>query len=133
MRWTFLVTASGSPFSCEECGAAMREARNCSNSLGLPDEVRIVEDFTPGVLDEIRRCGAKKVFSLGSLRFYECPLTAISAETMEMIGIVYLVEASGRLYYSGGWADQPCWLVEAYEIFKRERHEYLKGRENGES
>lgn len=81
---------------------------------------------------EITLKGGGKVFSLGEIRFYECPLTAISAETFELIRVVYLLESSGRLFFDGGWADQPYWLVEAYEIYKMETFEYLKGRKNGE-
>jgi hypothetical protein len=110
----------------------MRAARNCSNVLGLSEEARIVESFTENIAGEIARIGAVKVFSLGSIRFYECPLTALSAQTFEMIRIVYLIESSGRLYFDGGWAGQPHWLVEAYEIYKRERYQYLKGQENVE-
>ncbi|MFQ5479787.1 MAG: hypothetical protein ACE5DW_00730 [Thermodesulfobacteriota bacterium] len=81
---------------------------------------------------EIKAKGACKVFSLGEIRFYECPLTAITAETFELIRIVYLLESSGRLFFDGGWADQPHWLVEAYEMYKIETLEYLKGRQNVE-
>jgi len=42
------------------------------------------------------------------------------------------MESSGRLFFDGGWSDQPNWLVEAYEIYKRESFEYLKGRKNEE-
>ncbi len=110
----------------------MRAARNCSNRLGLSDEARIVDGFTETLAEEIGRSGAVKVFSIGDIRFYECPLTALSADTFEVIGIVYLTESSGTLYFGGGWADQPHWLVEAYGIYKRERYEYLKGQKNVE-
>ncbi len=110
----------------------MRAARNCSNHLRLSEEARVVGEFTGAVSDEIRTKGATKVFSLRGLRFYECPLTAITAETFEMIRIEHLVEGSGSLYFSGGWAEQPHWLVEAYEIFRQERYEHLKGSEDGE-
>ncbi|MFQ5428045.1 MAG: hypothetical protein ACE5EZ_03595 [Thermodesulfobacteriota bacterium] len=81
---------------------------------------------------EITSKHAGKVFSLGEIRFYECPLTAITVETFELIRVVYLLESSAQLFFDGGWADQPHWLVEAYEIYKMETFEYLKGRKNGE-
>jgi len=126
------VTSDGSPFKCEECDHLLREGRNCANARGLSENARIVKSFTAEVSEEIQRRGAVKVFSLGEIRFYECPLTSITADTLEVIRAIYLVESSGRLFFDGGWSDQPHWLVEAYEIYKRESFEYLKGRRNGE-
>jgi len=126
------VTSDGSPFKCDECGNGLREGRNCANVRGLSEEAVIVGRFTAGVSEEIKRRNALKVFSLGEIRFYECPLTAITVDTLDIIRAVYLVESSGRLFFEGGWSDQPHWLVEAYEIYKRESFEYLKGRKNGE-
>jgi len=126
------VTSDGSPFKCDECDNGLREGRNCANARGLSEEARIVERFRTGISEEIKMRCAVKVFSLGDIRFYECPLTAITVDTLDIIRAVYLVESSGRLFFEGGWSDQPHWLVEAYEIYKRESFEYLKGRKNGE-
>jgi len=110
----------------------LREGRDCANTRGLSEEARIVERFTAGVSEEIKMRCAVKVFSLGDIRFYECPLTAITVDTLDIIRATCLVESSGRLFLDGGWSDQPHWLVEAYEIYKRESFEYLRGRKNGE-
>ncbi|MCC6502315.1 MAG: hypothetical protein IT362_04155 [Deltaproteobacteria bacterium] len=59
--------------------------------------------------------------SLGNLRLYECPLSYITEETFEMMRIVFMMESSGRPYLGGGLADQPCWAVEAFEIYQFER------------
>jgi len=126
------VTSDGSPFKCDECGHGLREGRNCANARGLSQGSRIVRKFTADVSEEIKRRGAVRVFSLGEIRFYECPLTSITADTLDLIRVIYLIESSGRLFFDGGWSDQPHWLVEAYEIYKRESFEYLKGRKNGE-
>jgi len=91
-----------------------------------------VTSFTDEVAAEIKTKGVGKVFSLGGIRFYECPLTAITAETYEILRVVFLLESSGQLFFDGGWADQPSWLVEAYEIYKIESSEYMKGRKNAE-
>ncbi len=34
--------------------------------------------------------------------------------------ICFLMDGGGALYFTGGWGDQPAWLVEAFEIFKAE-------------
>lgn len=71
---------------------------------------------------------AKKVFSLADIRLYECPLSYISADTAELMRIVYLVDRSGHLLHPGGWAGQPCWLIEAYEIFMSEGIKEIKDK-----
>ena len=71
--------------------------------------------------EEIKEKRAEKVFSIGGIRLYECPLTFIEAETWEVLRLVYLIEDTKVLLHGGGWGNQPVWLVEAYEIFKSER------------
>jgi len=77
-------------------------------------------DYSEAVKRELNEKNAQKVFSLGDIRLYECPLSYITEETAEIMRLVYLIDASGHLLHQGGWADQPCWLVEAYEIYKAE-------------
>lgn len=92
---------------------------------GLSEAARAVEEYLLETREEIVRKGASKVFTLGSMRLYECPLSYLTDETIEVIRGVYLMDNSGHLLYGGGWADQPAWLVQAYEIFK---HEMAVGR-----
>lgn len=54
------------------------------------------------------------------MRLYECPLTYITAETWEVIRLVYMMESTGHLYYEGGLSEQPFWLIEAMELYKSE-------------
>ncbi|VAW37799.1 hypothetical protein MNBD_DELTA02-725 [hydrothermal vent metagenome] len=63
---------------------------------------------------------AQKVFTLGDIRLYECPVSYISRDTVELMRLVYLIDGSKGLLYSGGWGDQPAWLVEAVEAFRME-------------
>jgi len=105
------------------------EARNCRNLKGLSEEARAVCSYTPGVKLEIEKTGAAKVISLGDLRLYECPLSYLTEETGTVVRLVFLIEDSGVLYYGGGWGDQPCWLVEAFEIYRTERGEFQKSLE----
>lgn len=95
-------------------------ARNCLNKAGLSEGARAVEGYSGPVREEILRKGACKVFTLGTLRLYECPLSYLTDETIEVMRAVYLMDGSGHLLYGGGWAEQPAWLVEAYEMFRCE-------------
>jgi hypothetical protein len=68
----------------------------------------------------LRDAGAVKVTGLGDIRLYECPLRWITAETNAILRMVYLARDSSVLYAAGGWADQPEWFTEAYEIVRLE-------------
>jgi hypothetical protein len=102
------------------CSESDREARNCANRLGLGDGARAVEKYTDEVIAEHREKGARKVFSLGGLRLYECPLTYLTDETAIITRAVFITEASGHLPLAGGWAEQPAWFVGAVEAYKTE-------------
>lgn len=91
-----------------------------------------MSEFTDEVKEELLSTQAQKVFTLGDLRLYECPLSYISEETREVIQMVFLMDSTKRLLFTGEWGDQPAWLVEAYGIFLSESAEYLKDRrDNG--
>lgn len=106
--------------------------RNCGNHCGLSDEARAVTEYTDGVIQEHKGSGSQKVFSLGNIRLYECPLTYVTTETWEIIGLINLMEDSRNLLFSGGWADQPAWLIEAIQVAKTEvAREIQKGNDGG--
>ncbi|MEE8575514.1 MAG: hypothetical protein V3T30_08890 [Thermodesulfobacteriota bacterium] len=88
-------------------------------------------DYTDEVTEEHAEKKAKKVFSLGGLRFYECPLSFISEDTSEIMRLVFLMENTGHLLYSGGLGAQPAWLVEAYEIYRVENIKRIKDNRDG--
>ena len=60
------------------------------------------------------------------MRLYECPLSYITADTWEVLRLVYLMDDSPGLLNPGGWGAQPFWLVEALEIFRAECARDLK-------
>lgn len=128
-RWSFLTARDGSPFECKSCTYADRGARNCFNRLSLDEKARAVERYTEDVTRELKDKGARKVFSLGELRLYECPLSYISRDTHEIMRAVFLSAEGGRLLFSGGWAEQAYWFVEAIEIFKIERERFLREKD----
>ncbi len=70
--------------------------------------------------------GFDKVFILGDIRLYECPVNWITQETAELMRFCFLVEETGILPFPGAWIDQPCWFVEAFELYKREIAEWRK-------
>lgn len=115
------MAADGSPFVCETCEDKDRRARNCQNLLGLSDEAKAVTAYSPEIISEHEEKNATKVFSLGSIRLYECPLSYLTRDTSEIMRMIYLFDGTKNLPYGGGWADQPMWFVEAYEIFRREQ------------
>lgn len=89
----------------------------------------MVTEYTDEIKIEIEEKGAAKVFSLSGLRFYECPLSLITAESWDIVRLVYLVSESGCLLNNGGWAGQPAWLVEALEIYRTETTRSLGSRD----
>ena len=118
-RWVLRVR-DGSPFDCACCGDKDMDARNCSNKAGLCPDATAVEKYTAQVMEELREKNARKVFSLGSIRLYECPVSYMSDDTRDLMRAVFLAQGSGRLLYGGGWGDQPEWFIEAYEIYMAE-------------
>ena len=90
-----------------------------------------VTEYTEEVKRELKEKGAEKVFSLGDIRLYECPLTYIEAETWEIIRLCYLIEDTHVLLFGGGWGDQPVWLVETYGIYKSESATEIKRMRDG--
>jgi hypothetical protein len=90
-----------------------------------------VDSYTDDVVEELKDKSATKVFRLGRMRLYECPLSYISEESAEIIRLVFLVEGSTSLLLSGGWGAQPAWFVEAYEIYRAEFYNEVKDNENG--
>ena len=128
MRWA--LRGSGSPFACAECAESDKAERNCSNFKGLSEEARAVGAYSEEIIEELASKKCAKVVSLGGLRLYECPLSYINEETFEVMKTVFMMESSSRLYLDGGLADQPCWVVEALEIYQSEKAR-IAGEKNG--
>ncbi len=124
------MRGGGSPFSCSNCGEADKDERNCFNFKGLTDAARAVDSYDALINGELAAKKCAKVVSLGDLRLYECPLSYVSEESFAVMKCVFMIESSGRLYYEGGLADQPCWAIEAFEIYQSERAR-LAGERNG--
>ena len=87
-----------------------------------------MREYTDSTAAELNGKGAKKVMALGDMRLYECPLSYMRAETAELMRTVFLIDSTGCLLFEGGWADQPLWLVEAYEIYRTEKAMFTEER-----
>ncbi len=81
----------------------------------------MLNGYTPEITAELAIKVCRKVAAFGDVRLYECPESCFDEETMGIIGLVFMLEGSGRLFHEGGIAGQPCWLVEAMQIFNVER------------
>lgn len=128
-RWAFRI-CDGSPLDCDSCSESETSARNCGNRLALSEEARAVNRYTGDITDEHRIKSAQKVLSLGDIRFYECPLSYISADSRELIRMVFLSEATGALPCRDGLGQQPYWFIEAVEIGGFERAAYLQRKKD---
>ncbi len=117
-----------SPFDCKSCGARDKSERNCLNRLGLSEAARTVESYTEEIKEELRDKGAKKVFSLGAMRLYECPLSYVTSESWEIVRLLFAVDDSRALLHGGGLGNQPYWLIESLEIYRAECIKNIKGK-----
>ena len=117
MRYIYQTAKVKSPFDCAKC--INPEKRNCKNIKGLKESA--TDDYKPNFTQDIKEKKANKVFKLGDIRLYECPLTYITRETNLIIEQLFLIADSSVLLYPGTWLDQPNWFVEAFNIYKKER------------
>jgi len=117
LRYIYQTASAESPFDCADCRNP--ETRNCRNIKGLKETS--TTDFKPDFVRDIKEKKIKKVFNLGDIRLYECPLTWITRETNLIIEQIFLIAESPVLLYPGTWLDQPNWFVEAFNIYKKER------------
>lgn len=122
------MTDGKGPFRCETCSDRDRRMRNCFNMFSLSERARVLSKYDEDVVNEHKAKAAKKVFSLGDIRLYECPLSYITNDTREMLRAVYMVDSLGVLLFGGGLGEQPCWFVEAFEIYGLEASRSLKER-----
>jgi hypothetical protein len=115
------LSEAGSPFKCDECSERDKDNRNCFNRKGLSEGAIAVESYTDEIAGEHRELNAQKVFSLGTLRLYECPLSYLTQDTREITRLVYLCEDKGLMLHEGGIGNQPSWFIEAMEVFRAEK------------
>jgi len=64
--------------------------------------------------------GAQKIYVLGDIRLYECPLSWFRPKIITLLSMVQLTLETKQLLFSGGWARQPAWFVEAATLYQNE-------------
>ncbi len=120
------MTDGKGPFSCEACSESDKGMRNCFNVRGLSERARALSKYDEDVVSEHKKNTAKKVFTLGDIRLYECPLSYITSDTRGILRVLYMADFLGTLVLAGGIAEQPCWFIEAVEIYGVESAKALK-------
>lgn len=127
----YYQSAKGDPgFKCDDCGDRDKEIRNCGNKIGLIETIFEGKTAPDLELRQIKKTGVSKVWKLGPVRLYECPLSWIKQQTHTIIDTLFSVADSPALLFDGGWMRQPNWFVEAWKIFKDVQHDQMK-RQNG--
>ena len=51
---------------------------------------------------------------------YECPLSYLTQDTIQVLNLVSIVKHTNTLLYDGGIAEQPYWLMEAISVDREE-------------
>lgn len=111
-------------FNCADCKGRKKKVRNCDNVNGYKKTLSNKGEWGlwPPAL--------KPAIKLGDLKLYECPLTAITGRTWDIIRIVnQTTDDSGKILhmpYPGSYLEQPEWYREAVEITQRERAEHRR-------
>lgn len=118
------------PFSCLDCKDQDKQARNCGNRLDLDLTDVIWKEYDEGerkrIAQAFKKAGANKVINLGDIRLYECPLTWVTEESWDICRMLYLAQDTHVLYAGGGWANQPVWFMQAFELFRAELMDWRK-------
>jgi len=109
-------------FNCENCPDKKRKQRNCNNRQGRKESIVNKSEWSewPEWL--------KHVAKWGDLKFFECPRSAITARTWEILALVNeTTNCEGEvlhLPFEGSWLNQPHWYRKAVSIVKKERSEH---------
>jgi hypothetical protein len=118
-----LQSESPLPFDCKTCKDKI--GRNCKNRKKL--EYTVIQDFNFAE-KAWRKKNAKhapKVFRFKDLRLYECPVSYITNETRILLELLFS-EEHPPFIFPGGWLDQPVWWIEAIQIYKTEKKQWLQ-------
>lgn len=121
MRYVYQSADTDPPFDCKTCEKQIKN--NCRNAKNLKDSG--VTEYTPDINQDLAEKKQKKVWNLGDIRLYECPISWITNETNIIIDQLFLVAEGQGLLFPGTWLEQPNWFVEAWNIYKSERNDSL--------
>lgn len=104
---------------CSTCDERTRKKKNCNNRQGRIKTIVHKSEWLKWPEN------LKHVDKWGDLKFFECPRSAITNRTWELIGLVNeTTNLEGEvlhLPFDGTWLDQPEFYRTAVQIVKRER------------
>lgn len=104
---------------CSNCPEKKRKQRNCHNKQRRKESIVDKVDWQewPASL--------KPVQKWSSLKFYECPRSAVTNRTWDILGLVNeTTNCDGEvlhLPFPGAWLEQPQWYRQAVQVVKSER------------
>jgi hypothetical protein len=107
---------------CTDCTDKKRKQKNCNNWQGRRESITHLSEWNkwPESL--------KPSEKWGDLKFWECPRSAITTRTWEILALVNeTVNSDGdvlHLPFEGQWLKQPQWYRQAVSIVKRERADH---------
>jgi hypothetical protein len=110
---------------CETCTEKKREQKNCHNRKKLIKTIVHKSEWLSWP-ESLKPYGGK----WGDLKFYECPRSAITSKTWEILALVDETTEynpstkdtrTTSLPFEGAWLDQPEWYRQTFSIVKRER------------
>lgn len=106
------------PYSCSECTEKKRKARNCHNRNGYKHDILVRQEWktSPVYKTEIK---------FGDVKFCQCPVSAITSKTWELLKIVNRTtdnDCNITMPYRGAsYSDQPEWYFQAVDIVRHAR------------
>lgn len=105
---------------CDNCDQRIRENSNCHNRKRY---------LRPIATDKERLlvpASVKPVQKIHTTSFYECPVSAITGKTWQIIGMVNeLISAEGEILACAGKYDEiPLYLRDAIKIVRQERNRH---------
>ena len=112
------------PYDCSDCSDKKREVRNCHNRQHFASPLLLKEDW------KSISATHKHILKVGDLKFFECPASAITRKTWDIISLVNeTTNTDGdilHLPFDGTFLDQPSWYREAVRVTRRERAQHTK-------
>lgn len=112
-------------YDCLKCNERTRKTRNCRNKKKYKHKILIERQEWLSVSSHLR--AVKKI---AKIKFFECPQSAITKKTWNIIALVNEVTNKDtdilHLPFKGTILEQPEWFREAVKITKSERIKYQK-------
>lgn len=102
---------------CSDCSARKRTLRNCYNHKQLAEVIIPAEQW-----DDFdgKQFGKLTVEKFGDLALFECPVSLISRQSVQLIELVHECTDEHKNWtmppFPGGLLDQPTWVRQARRV-----------------